>query len=76
MCAIGWPGLRALAEQVHSATVTATPGKDSWTASAKLNGLQLTLTEDTRQRLPTSRTINGQEMPTPVFAVNVEAIAF
>jgi len=69
-------GLRALAEQVHSAAVTATPGKDSWTASARLGSLQLALTEDTRQRLPSSRTINGQEMPTPVFAVNGEAITF
>jgi len=69
-------GLRALAQRVHAATVTATPGKDTWTASATIDGLQLGLTEDTKKRLPVSRTINGVEMPVPVFAVNGEAVSF
>ena len=69
-------GLRTLSDSVRNAVVTALPGKDTWTATAKLAGLQLALTEDTRNRLPISRTVNGQEMPTPVFAINGTPVTF
>lgn len=68
--------LRALAESLNHATLTSQTGAETWTATAKLGGLQLSLTEDTRKRLPSSRTVNGQELATPVFAVNGVAITY
>ena len=68
--------LRSLAESLQNATVAAVPGLETWTATVKSNMFNLSLTEDTNTRLPSSRTVNGQEMPTPVFAVNDTTVTF
>lgn len=74
-CADG-RGLKQLAEIVRTATFTVTSDKSTWSAIAQLKDLQLALTEDLRKRLPITRTINGEEMPVPVFTASGKSITF
>jgi hypothetical protein len=68
--------LKNLSGRVQSAVVKAEPGSKDWTATATLDDLHLRVTEDMARRLPSQRTINGEEMATPVFDFNGKAISF
>jgi hypothetical protein len=68
--------LDALSLRVRDASFETTSDSKSWHANSVIGKTRLSLTEDLKTRLPTVRTVDGQQVGMPVFAINGNEIPF
>jgi hypothetical protein len=69
-------GLSNFASQIREPVLQATGDSKAWTAQTSFASTHLSLTEDLSSRLPSVRAADGHALPSPIFAVNGNAVPF